>query len=166
MIIKKIFLIMAVLMLFSSCVVKEKIDTSIKRATYYDYDMKSIIITDKMKKNGSRVYTASSTIETMYTFNINGYMKRELSREIIRKIIKECKTYNYKYFAIVSPKEVSNLDGKLINSVDSFIENFNEYSLKLGRKSVGGWYIYTATMDVSFIMLKERPKEFISWSAN
>ena len=150
-------------MLVVSCSVKEKLNTSIRKATYYD--VKSITITDKLNKNGTEIYTASSNISTMYKFNINEYMKRELSRDIIKKIAKECNTYHYKYFAILTPKEVSNLDGRIVNSINDFIENFNEYNMKSKRKLEGGWNIYSATMEISFIMLKEKPLDFVVWDA-
>ena len=154
---RKLFLIIGIFILFTSCTVKEKIEAHI---SIYDDTSKSIV---KIEQQNGSIYRATANIATMYKFNINEYMKRELSKAILKEIATYCDENGQKFFLIISPKEVSNLDGRVINSVDEFIENFNGYSMKLDRRMESGWYIHTASMNVSFIMFKKRPYQFVVW---
>ncbi len=95
-------------------------------------------------------------------------IREELVDFIIKNIARETIKSGKKYFFIVSPKEVSNYRGRVINHIEDFKENINY--IKSTKGQVKDLIMYTRTMpkmeiEISFVMLDEKSMDYIVWEA-
>jgi hypothetical protein len=89
----------------------------------------------------------------------------ELVDFLIRNIAKKTLDNEKRYFFIVFPKEVSNYEGRVINTIEGFKENLN-YVRSTNKFQCSKTLICpTLKIKVIFTMLKEKSIDYIVWDA-
>ena len=104
------------------------------------------------------IYEIETTMRESYFFS-KATAKEKLAHEVLQNIKNLCKKYKRRYFAIISPKELSNVSNSLVNREKEFIDALQPESFfKDERQNY-------ATIKVNFILLKEKPLEYIVWDS-
>jgi len=118
----------------------------------------SIYLSSKIEET-KPLYQVETNIRATYFISIES-AKIMLAKELLQNIKKLCKKEKKRYFAIVSPKELSNIpNGSLVNSSKEFIQ-------KLQRESFyRNVYENYASITVNVLLLQDRPINYIVWDS-
>lgn len=109
-------------------------------------------------KQKEYIYEIETKMRERYFFS-KATAKEKLAHEVLQNIKNLCKKYKRRYFAIISPKELSNVSNSLVNREKEFIDALQPESFfKDERQNY-------ATIKVNFILLKEKPLEYIVWDS-
>ena len=129
----------------------------IYRSTISDANISQYLSSEIEEKE--YLYQIETTIRETYFFSI-AIAKEKLTHEVLQNIKNLCKKHKRRYFAIISPKELSNIiDGSLVNTEKGFIKKLQRESfLKKERENY-------ASITINFLLLKERPLDYIVWDS-
>ena len=129
--------------------------TYIYRSTISDVNL-SAYLSSTIKQKES-LYQITITLNSTYFFSISE-AKEQLSKEILRTVKTLCKEKNRRYFAIVTPKELSNYpNGSLVTTEKEFIEKLQRRSFEKNEQK------NHASLCINILLLKERPLNYLVW---
>jgi len=96
-----------------------------------------------------------------------GISEEELIEFILKKISKKTLESEKKYFFIASPREVSNYDGRVINTIKGFQENINyvRSSNKFKCPNLKKYTCPNLEIEIIFVMLNEKSMDYVVWDA-
>ena len=107
-------------------------------------------------KDKKHLYQMKTIVTSPYFFSIQS-AKELLAKKMITNIISLAKKKNKRYFALIEPKELSNIDGSLVNSLSEFIERVEVRSVNKEMKD------NRAFLQLKFILLEKRAVEYVVW---
>ena len=127
------------------------------RSTISDANL-SAYLNSSIKEKES-LYQVTTTLRTSYFFS-ETEAKKLLSKEILKTVQSLCQEKDRRYFAIITPKELSNYPhGSLVTTQKEFIEKLQRKNfIKEGRKN-------NASLQIHVLLLKEKPLEYLVWDS-
>lgn len=120
-------------------------------------ESKSRTFLSKIKKK-FHIYKMETVVTSPYFFSMEK-SKILLGRESIKNIVKLCQKNNKRYFALLSPMELSNVDRSLVNTVDTLIKTIEVRSIEKEQKN------NKASFKVDFILLDKPVVAFVVWDS-
>jgi len=127
------------------------------RSTISDANL-SAYLNSSIKEKES-LYQVTTTLSTSYFFSENE-AKKLLSKEILKIVKNLCIEKHKQYFAIITPKELSNYPhGSLVTTQKEFIDKLQRKNfIKEGEKNY-------ASLEIDVLLLKEKPLEYLVWDS-
>jgi len=150
---KTTIFIITIALLFVGCVDK----TYTYRSTISDANL-SAYLNSTIKEKES-LYQVTTTLRMSYFFSENE-AKKLLSKEILKIIRTLCNAKNRRYFAVITPKELSNYPhGSLVTTEKEFIAKLQRKNFtKEARKN-------NASLSIHILLLKEKPLNYLVWDS-
>ena len=96
---------------------------------------------------------------------IGGISSEELVEFLLKNVAKKTIDSGKKYFFIISPKEVSNYEGRTINTIEGFKENINYVRSTNKFKCPKKFQCSPLYIKLVFVMLDEKSMDYIVWDA-
>ena len=165
---KKLLFLLLVVFAFLGCSSKKSFFSI---STNIPIENKKLTFLSKVLKqdNNLTLYYAKAMILSKNggLSNSEQEIREELVDFIIKNIARETIGSGKKYFFIVSPKEVSNYRGRVINHIEDFKENINyNKSTKIQRNFImNSRIVPKMQIEISFVMLNEKSMDYIVWNA-
>jgi len=141
------------ILFFLGCVDK----TYIYSSTISDANLSSFL--SKKMKGKESLYQIETTLNATYFFSIEE-AKEKLSTELLKNIKKLCKKEKKRYFAIITPKELSNTNNtSLVTTKKEFIQKIQRESFYKNEQQ------NHTSIRVNFLLLKKKPLEYLVWDS-
>jgi hypothetical protein len=146
-------LLLTFTLLFIGCVDKHYT----YRSTISDANL-STYLNSSIKQKES-LYQVRTTLRTSYFFS-EAEAKKLLSKEILKTVRTLCKEKHKRYFAIITPKELSNYPhGSLVTTEKEFIEKLQRKNFtKEGEKN-------NASLEIHVLLLKDKALDYLVWDS-
>jgi len=145
--------IMTISLLFLGCVDK----TYTYRSTISDANLTAYL--NSTIKDKESLYQVKTTLRMTYFFSLSE-AKERLSKEILRTVKTLCKEKNRRYFAIISPLELSNFpNGSLVTTEEEFIKKLQRRSFFKDER------LNYAYLKINILLLKETAIDYLVWDS-
>jgi len=129
-----------------------------KKNSFFCGEYRSTLLSDSLNL---KFYSA----EAVGHFGWKKTSKEELVEFLIKNIAKRTIKKGKKYFFIIFPKEVSNYEGRIINTIEGFKENINYVRSTNKFKCPKKPQCPPLTIEVTFVMLDEKSMDYVVWDA-
>jgi len=153
---KKIIFLLILNLIFLGCSSKKDSFFVHEYSTTQDSTMKLLQDTLNLK-----FYQASAISYPKF----GGISSDELIEFLLKNVAKKTIDSGKKYFFIISPKEVSNYEGRTINTIEGFKENINFVRSTNKFKCPHTFQCPTLEIKLVFVMLDEKSMDYIVWDA-
>ena len=132
----------------------------------------SFVMSDHFVKENLNIESFSDTLNLKFYFaEATGYFgwggtsDEEFIEFLIKNIANKTLDSGKKYFIIISPREVSNYEGRVINTIKGFQENINYVRSTNRFHCSETLYCMSLKIELVFAMLDEKSMDYIVWDA-